>query len=188
MMDVLQQATDALRAGKLLLYPTDTVWSIGCDVRNEEAVTRIHQLKNRNPPQPFTVLIAEIGQLHDYVQKVPDIAWDIVEFAEKPLTVVYAKGKNVAPGILAADGSIAIQLVKDEFCQKLIRKVGRGVVYTSANVAKQAKPFALADVDASIQEGVDYIVQVPNRPATTKKLLPTIFRLELNGQITFIRK
>lgn len=97
MIEALQQASDALKAGKLILYPTDTVWSIGCDVRNEEAVNRIHQLKKREPQQPFTILIAEIGQLYDYVQKVPEIAWDIVEFAEKPLTVVYPKGKMWLP-------------------------------------------------------------------------------------------
>lgn len=188
MNEALQQASDALKAGKLILYPTDTVWSMGCDVRNEEAVNRIHQLKTRTPQQPFTILIAEIGQLYDYVQKVPDIAWDIVEFAEKPLTVVYPKGKNVASGLLAADGSIAIQLAKDEFCQKLIRKTGRGVVYTSANKHKQAKPFTLADVEKAIQEGVDHIVSLPYQSAGKKSSLPTIFRLELNGQITFIRK
>lgn len=94
----------------------------------------------------------------------------------------------MAAGILAADGSIAIQLVKDEFCQKLIRKTGRGIVYTSANMHKQAKPFALAGVEKAIQEGVDHIVSLPYQPAGKKSALPTIFRLELNGQITFIRK
>jgi L-threonylcarbamoyladenylate synthase len=187
MIEVLQQAADALRAGKTILYPTDTIWSIGCDVLHEGAVNRIQELKKREP-LPLTVLIADIGQLHDYVQKVPDIAWDIVEFAEKPLTVIYPKGKNVAPGVLATDGSIAIQLVRDEFCQKLIRKFGRGIVYTSANFHKGAKPYALENVAPSIQEGVGYTVHLPNRPDGKKTALPTIFRLELNGQITFIRK
>jgi L-threonylcarbamoyladenylate synthase len=187
MIEILQQATDALRAGKVILYPTDTVWSLGCDVRNEEAVAKIQALKKREP-QPLTLLIADIGQLHDYVQKVPDIAWDIVEFAEKPLTVVYPKGKNVASRVLAADGSIAIQLVKDEFCHKLIRKFGRGIIYTSATVHKGPKPFTLESVEASLRENVDFIANPPNRPAGKKVPLPTIFRLELNGQITFIRK
>jgi L-threonylcarbamoyladenylate synthase len=187
MMEVLQQAADALRGGKVILYPTDTFWSIGCDVRNEEAVIRIQALKKRNS-QPLTVLISDIGQLHDYVQKVPDIAWDIVEFAEKPLTVVYPKGKNVAPGVLASDGSIAVQLVRDEFCQKLIRKFGRGIISSSATLHKEPKPFVLEKVSSSIQEGADYILNLPNRSAAAKPMLPTIFRLELNGQITFIRR
>ncbi len=186
--DELNNAGNALKSGKTILYPTDTVWSLGCDVRNAEAVAKIQSFKKREVSHPFTILIAEIGQLHDCVQKVPDIAWDIVEFAEKPLTVIYPKGKNVAPALLAADGSIAVQVVKHEFCQKLIRKMGRGITYTSANVHKQPKPFSLAQVDASIKEGVDYVVNLPNEPAVKKANLPTIIRLELNGQITFIRK
>jgi L-threonylcarbamoyladenylate synthase len=187
-VEILQQSSDALRAGKIILYPTDTVWSLGCDVRNEEAVSKVQGLKQRQPGHPLTVLISDINQLHDYVQKVPDIAWDIIEFAEKPLTVIYPRGKNVAPGVLATDGSIAVQLVRDEFCHKLIRKFGRGIVYTSASLHKQAKPFNLEKVATSIQEKVDFILHVPNRPVAAKSVLPTIFRLELNGQITFIRK
>ena len=188
MIDEVNNAANTLKSGKVILYPTDTAWGIGCDVRNTEAVTKIQELKKRNLTHPFTILIAEIGQLHDYVQKVPDIAWDIVEFAEKPLTVVYPKGKNVAANLLATDGSIALQLVKNDFCQKLMRKLGRGIVYTSANLHKQPKPATLNEVSATIKDNVDYIVNEAQQQTTKKAKLATIVRLELNGQITFIRK
>jgi L-threonylcarbamoyladenylate synthase len=189
MTDEINKAAEALKNGKVILYLTDTFWAIGCDVRNTEAVTKIHQLKKREPLQPFVVLIHDIGQLHDYVQKVPDIAWDIVEFAERPLTIIYPKGKNVAPGLLGADGSIAVQLVRNEFCKKLINRLGRAIVCTSANLHKQPKPGMLQEIDAVIKKGVDYIVNPDNLPQPVKPpKLATIFRLELNGQITFIRK
>ena len=189
MTEEINKAAEALKNGKVILYPTDTFWSIGCDVRNAAAVDKIHQLKKREPLQPFVVLINDIGQLHDYVQKVPDIAWDIVEFAERPLTVIYPKGKNVAPGLLGSDGDIAVQLTRDEFCKKLINRLGRGLVFTSANLHKQPKPVTLQEIDASIKNGVDYMVNSDNLPKPVKSPKPaTIFRLELNGQITFIRK
>lgn len=188
MTEEVKQAAEAIRNGNIILYPTDTVWAIGCDARNQEAVNKIHVLKRREPIQPFVVMIAEIGQLYDYVQKVPDIAWDIVEYAEKPLTVIYPKGKNVAPGILAPDGSIAVQLTRDEFCRKLIQKCGRAITFTSACRHLQPKPATFPDVDIDIAEAVDYIVKLP---APTIKRIPrlsTIIRLEVNGQIAFIRK
>src|SRR5687767_13670850 len=168
MTDEINKTADALKNGKIILYPTDTFWSIGCDVRNAAAVDRIHQLKKREPLQPFVVLINDIGQLHDYVQKVPDIAWDIVEFAERPLTVIYPKGKNVAPGLLGADGSIAVQLVRDEFCRKLINRLGRGLVFTSANFHRQSKPATWQEIDAAIKNGVDYIVNPDTLPKASK--------------------
>lgn len=189
MTEEITLAADAIRNGKIILYPTDTVWALGCDVRNQETISKINSLKKREPVQPFVVMIAEIGQLYDYVQKIPEIAWDIVEFAEKPLTVIYPKGKNVASGMLAADGSIAVQLTKDEFCRKLIQKCGKAITYTSASRHKQAKPVHLSDVDTEIVKGADYVVNSPPTSKTNRQpKLSTMIRLELNGQITFIRK
>ncbi len=187
MQEEIQKAAENLKNGKVILYPTDTGWAIGCDVRNPEAVNKIHTLKKREPRQPFVVLIAQIEQLHDYVGRIPELAWDIVEFAEKPLTVVYPAGKNVAPGMLGQDGSIAVRLVKDEFCKKTIQKLGRGIVYTSANTHKQPKPTRLEDVHPDIRDNVDYVVNVPQKE-NQKLTLSTILRLELNGQIKFYRK
>jgi L-threonylcarbamoyladenylate synthase len=188
MQEQLQAAVENLRNGKVILYPTDTGWAIGCDVRNAEAVEQIHLLKKREPRQPLVILIAQIEQLHDYVQRIPEIAWDIVEFAEKPLTIIYPIGKNVATGILGQDGSIAIRLVKDEFCRKLIQKLGRAIVYTSASIHKQAKPAHLADVHPDIKDKVDYVVNSTAPATNNKPTLSTIMRLEVNGQIKFYRK
>jgi L-threonylcarbamoyladenylate synthase len=101
----------------VLLYPSDTIWGLGCDVRNEQAIDKILALKNRPSAKGLIVLISKIEQLSEYVEQVPDLAWDLVEFAEDPLTIVYPKGKNVSPSLLGPDGSIAIRLVKDEFCK-----------------------------------------------------------------------
>jgi L-threonylcarbamoyladenylate synthase len=186
MQEELQRAFDAIKGGKTILCPTDTVWAICSDSRFDAAVELVHRLKDRSEEKPLVILIAELGQLSDYVQKVPDIAWDIVEFSEKPLTVVFPKGKNVSSKILAADGSIAIRLVKDEFCQKLIRKLGRPVVATSANRTGQATPRYFEDVDPAITSKVDYVVRLPHK-STTHYRQSTIIRLEVNGEIKFIR-
>lgn len=189
MTEEIKAAAEAIKNGEVILYPTDTVWGIGCDVRNQQAVNKIISIKKRPASQPLVVMIAEIGQLYDYVQKVPDIAWDIVEYAEKPLTVIYPKGKNVAPNLLAADGSIAVQLTRDEFCQKLIQRCGRAITFTSACEHLQPKPATLPDVDTHIAAAVDYIVKLPETGKIKQKInLSTIIRLELNGQIAFMRR
>ncbi|QHT68638.1 Sua5/YciO/YrdC/YwlC family protein [Rhodocytophaga rosea] len=189
MTEEIKTASEAIKNGEVILYPTDTVWGMGCDVRNQQAVNKILSIKKRPASQPLVVMIAEIGQLYDYVQKVPDIAWDIVEYAEKPLTVIYPKGKNVAPNLLASDGSIAVQLNRDEFCQKLIQKCGRAITFTSACQHLQPKPATLPDVEIDIVNAVDHVVNLPVVDKTKNTVrLSTIIRLELNGQIAFLRK
>jgi L-threonylcarbamoyladenylate synthase len=187
MQEEIKPTIEALKNGKLILYPSGSWWAIGCDVRNEAAVQRLGQLKQREPGKPFTVGIAQVEQLHDYVQRIPEIAWDIVEFSEKPLTVIYSGGKGVAPSLLAPDGSIAIQLVRDEFCRQLIRRFGRGIVLTAASRQAAPKPRSLAEVDPEIVKGVDYPVNLPG-PSVVPVKPATIIRLEVNGQIQFIRK
>ncbi len=187
MNEELEKTAKFLKEGKTILYPTDTIWGLGCDVRCEPAVNRINTIKRRPEDKSFIVLIAEIEQLYDYVQKIPPIAWDIVDFAENPLTVVYPGGKGVAHGITAQDGSIAIRLVRDEFCSKLIKKLGRAIVSTSANVSGDKSPENFSAINPDILKAVDYVVNWKQEDKAAGKA-STIMKIEMDGEIKFIRK
>ncbi|MDJ1500406.1 L-threonylcarbamoyladenylate synthase [Xanthocytophaga agilis] len=188
MTDSIQRAYEILKTGGVVLSPTDTVWSILCDARNDAAVKRVHELKKRETPKPLVAMISQIGWLPEYMNKVPDIAWDLVEFSERPLTVVYSNGKNVSSDVLASDRSIAIRLVKDnDFLVKLIGKFNRAIVSTSANRPNQFIPRTLDDVDPEIVKGVDYVVPM-DQSTKNDYQLANILRLEVNGEIKFIRK
>jgi len=187
MSDELERAAKVLKEGGVILYPTDTIWGIGCDVRNEAAVKKITEIKKRPDDKSFIVLIAEVGRLNDYVQKLPDIAWDIVDFAEKPLTVIYPGGRGVASGITAKDGSIAIRLTRDEFCSKLIKKLGRAIVSTSANISGEASPSNFSNISPDILKAVDYVVNWRQEEKTAAKA-STIMKIEMDGGVKFIRK
>jgi L-threonylcarbamoyladenylate synthase len=184
---VYHEALQTLRTGKTLLYPTDTVWGLGCDATNPIAVEQLYSLKQRPDHKAFIILISKIEQLSLYVEKVPDIAWDIVEFAEKPLTVVYPKAKNLAPNLIGEDGSIAIRLVKDEFCQGLVHRFGKAIVSTSANLSGEPSPKTFADISENIRNKVDYILQPPPHLAMTG-IASTIMKLGINGEVQFLRK
>jgi L-threonylcarbamoyladenylate synthase len=187
MQTEINNTFEHLKKGHIILYPTDTIWGIGCDVSNSAAVKKIYEIKKRADHKAMIILISEIGQLHDYVQKIPEIAWDMVDFAEKPLTVIYPKGKNVAPELLGEDGSIAIRLVRDEFCKKLISKFRKGIVSTSANISGEPSPASFKDISPEILSAVDYVVNWRQQENSGSKP-STIVKLGLDGEINFIRK
>jgi L-threonylcarbamoyladenylate synthase len=170
----------------VLLYPSDTIWGLGCDVRNEQAIDKILVLKNRPSTKGLIVLISKIEQLSEYVEQVPDLAWDLVEFAEDPLTIIYPKGKNVSPSLLGTDGSIAIRLVKDEFCKGLIYRYQRAIVSTSANLSGELSPLNFAGIVPSIVSGVDGILKNPAGDGPAKKA-SKIVQLGLHGDYKLIR-
>jgi L-threonylcarbamoyladenylate synthase len=187
MQSEINKAVEFLKNGKVILYPTDTIWGLGCDATNSEAVKKIFTIKKRAESKAMVILISEIGQLYDYVEKIPEIAWDMVDFAENPLTIIYPKGKCVAPELLAADGSIAIRLVKDDFCRKIISKFRKAIVSTSANISGIENPNGFNQIDSEILSAVDYVVNWKQKETSGSKP-STIIRLELNGEIKFIRK
>ena len=152
------EAIQHLRQGDILLYPSDIIWGLGCDARNEKALDKIIKLKQSPDNKPFTVLISKIEQLSEYVIEVPEIAWNLVEFAEKPLTIIYPKGKSLPVKLMGKDGSIAIRLVKDEFCKGLVYKFERGIISTSANISGQPSPTKFDEISSEIISGVDYIL------------------------------
>ena len=181
------EAIQHLRQGDILLYSSDTIWGLGCDARNEKALDKIIELKQRLDNEQFVVLISKIEQLSEYVIEVPEIAWNLVEFAEKPLTVIYPKGKSLPTKLMGEDGSIAIRLVKDEFCKGLVYKFERGIVFTSANIFGQTSPVKFDDISPEIISGVDYILHNPK--GENKNPKPSqIVKLGLGGEFEFIRR
>lgn len=158
MKEVLTQTVEVLQCGGIILYPTDTVWGIGCDATNAEAVARVLELKQRSEAKGLIVLVDTSARIDRYVDDVPDIAYDLIDLATSPLTVVFDRGKNLASNLLPADGSVAIRVVQHEFCRRLVERLGRPLVSTSANVAGGATPRVLAEVDERIVRGVDMVV------------------------------
>jgi len=187
MLELYKEAVNHFKKGETVLYPSDTIWGLGCDARNEKAVDKLFQLKQRPENKSFIVLISKIEQLTEYVVEIPELAWNLVEFAEKPLTVIYPKGKNLAPNLMGADGSIAIRLVKDEFCKGLVHRMERGIVSTSANLSGQPSPANYAEISPEIIANVDYILKNPKGENLTTQ--PSqIVKLGLYGEFEFLRK
>ena len=183
----LKKALEVLKSGGIILYPTDTIWGIGCDATNEEAVKRIFQLKKRKDSKSMIVLLDNPNKLESYVNRVPETAWQFVEYSEKPISIIYDNAKNLAPSAIAPDGSIAIRVTKDEFCSKLIYQLRKPIISTSANISDQRSPQSFDEISEVIRQGVDYIVNLRKEEKTTAKP-STIIRLRENGQIEFIRK
>lgn len=154
----IQAGIKAIKDGGVILHLTDTIWGLACDPKNPEAIKKLHQIKKRPDNKSYIILISEVGQLYDYVQKVPEIAWDILDVQEEPLTIIYPKGKNLPNEVLAADGSIAIRLVKDENCLLFLRKFRRGLISTSANISGENSPSNYSEISPTILNEVDYIV------------------------------
>lgn len=158
MKATIDQAVKTLRDGGLILYPTDTVWGIGCDATNVQAVSKIYALKQRNDSKSMIILVDALGRIPSYVANVPEIAYDLIELSEKPLTVVFQNAKNIASNLIAADGSIGIRVVQHEFCQRLIARLGKPIVSTSANISGQPFAKSFDDIDEAIINGVDFVV------------------------------
>lgn len=187
MNEDIQQALEMLRKGGIILYPTDTIWGLGCDATNSEAVKKIYALKKRSDSKSMLVLVDFAARVERYVEKVPDVAWDLVELATSPLTVIYPGAKNLANELVAEDGSIGIRVASDEFCQKLITRFGKPIVSTSANISGSSSPAFFDEISDEIKDAVDYIVnyrqddRIPRKPSG-------IIKLGLGGEVQVIRQ
>ena len=185
MREELKKCADILRKGGTILYPTDTVWGIGCDAKNEGAVQKIFHIKRRPESKSMIVLVAEPEQVGFYAE-FPPVAMDLVEYAERPLTIIYPKAKGIAKSLIAEDGSIAIRVVKDEFCKQLINLLHRPIVSTSANISGEPTPSDFSEISDVIKSEVDYVVNL--RQEETGKNSPSkIIKLGLNGAVQIIR-
>lgn len=183
----IQQSLSVLKSGGIILYPTDTIWGIGCDATNKEAVEKIYSLKRRTDSKSMILLVDEANRIMDYVKVVPEMAWDLIEYADSPLTIIYPGAMKLAPNVIADDQSVAIRVVRNEFCQRLIRLLRKPLVSTSANISGQNPPAGFKDIAAEIIAGVDYCVN--QSIDQNRNLKPSqIIKLEVNGEFRIIRK
>lgn len=173
--------------GGLILYPTDTIWGIGCDATNPDAVERIFKLKGRDAEKSMIILLDADSKLQSYVSEIPDIAYNLIEYAERPLTIIYSGAKNLAPNAIHKDGSIGIRIVKHAFCEQLIQRFRKPIISTSANVSMQPSPANFMQISDTIIDGVDYVVGLEQDDLTQKRS-SIIMKLEPGGRFAFIRK
>lgn len=186
MIEEINKAITVLQNGGLILYPTDTVWGIGCDATNEEAVNKIYQLKQRTDRKSLICLVANDAMLERHVTKVPEVAYDILDLATKPTTIIYDQPKGVAKNIIAFDNTLGIRVAKDQFCQYLITKLKKPIVSTSANISEKPTPHKFSEISNHILKGVDYVVNLPEEKST--KIPSTIIKLGNDGIVKVIRK
>lgn len=188
MEEELKKTLEILKKGGTILYPTDTVWGIGCDARNKEAVNKIFKIKERAEYKSMVVLVCDDKMINRYVKEVPAIAWDLIETAgNDPLTIIYPDGRMLAENIIAADGSVGIRIVKDEFCRNLIHKFGKPIVSTSANISGDPTPTSFSGINNKIMNQVDYVVNLRQKEVNNPKP-STIIKVAMNGEVKIIRK
>ncbi len=183
----IAKAIEVLKSGGTILYPTDTIWGIGCDATNEQAVKKVQELKGRIASKSLIILLDNENKLGGYVREVPEIAYDLIEYAEKPLTIIYSGAKNLAPNVINEDGSIGIRIVKYPFCEQLIQRFRLPIVSTSANTSGNPAPKNCADIEEDVLNGVDYVVNWEQYDMA-EKTPSTIMKLEPDGRFSFIRK
>lgn len=187
MNEEIKKACQVLREGGVILYPTDTIWGIGCDATNEDAVRRVYEIKQRLDSKAMLVLVDSPVKVDFYVQDVPDIAWDLIELADKPMTIIYSGARNLAKSLLAEDGSVGIRVTNEQFSQRLCQQFRKALVSTSANISGQPSPTCFAEISEDIKQAVDYVVDYRREEAGGSKP-SSIVKLEKGGVITVIRK
>lgn len=183
----IQKTISILKQGGIIVYPTDTIWGLGCDALNEKAIDKLFTLKNRAEEKSMLILIPEENLLMKYVKEVPEQAWDLIQYSERPLTLIYPQAINLPLNLIAKDGTIAIRVVKHGFAHDLLKKFNHPIVSTSANLSNQKSPANFKEIDPFILGTVDYVVDLPL--AKTANPQPSvIMKIETNGKFTFIRR
>lgn len=183
----IKNAVEVMRKGGVILYPTDTVWGIGCDATNEEAVAKVYKIKQRDDSKALICLVDSDARLQRYVRNVPNVAWDIFNLATKPTTIILDGAVNLAPNLIAEDGSIAMRITQEEFSKELCYRFQKAIVSTSANISGQPAAQNFQDIAPELLEAVDYVCY--SRRQEKKPHTPSsIIKLTENGEVTVIRK
>jgi len=184
-MNSIDTVIEQLRDGGTILYPTDTIWGLGCDATNEEACQKVLALKNRPEEKSFILLVDGFQLLEKYVPEFNQVCYDLADLASSPLTIIYPTSKNLAPSVLAEDGSVGIRITKDPNCIKLIRALKKPIVSTSANISGQKAPTCFDDIDPAIKQNVGAILE---ERLTEKMISPSqIIKISLDGTVKVLR-
>ena len=181
----INNALKILKEGGIILYPTDTVWGIGCDATNVEAVKKVYNLKQRQDSKALICLVADDRMLKKYIKQIPDAALNIIAIANKPTTIIYDEAQHLASNLIAEDGSIAIRIPDDDFCYWLSRKLNTAIVSTSANISGQPTPKSFKEIAPEVLKGVDYVVNLHREKICNKP--SSIIKLSNNGVVKIIR-
>ncbi len=182
----LEQAVDVLKKGGIILYPTDTIWGIGCDATNWQAVQKIYDIKKRSDSKSMLVLLENPGLIASYVDEVPEVAWDLIELSERPTTIIFDGAKNLATNLIAEDGSIGIRITRETFSASLIKRFRKPIVSTSANISGSPSPSIFSEIETCLFDAVDYVVKY--RQDDTSPSKPSgIIKLGKGGLVKIIR-
>ncbi len=184
--DDIRQAVEVMNRGGVILYPTDTIWGIGCDAANAAAVQRVYDIKHRADSKALIALVDTEAKLQFYVRDIPEVAWDLIEVADKPLTIIYDGARNLAPNLIAADGSVALRVTREAFSRELCQRMRRAIVSTSANISGQPSPQCFADISDELLGAVDYVC-TSRREEHTNPPASSILRLGAGSEITILR-
>lgn len=182
----VRKACEILRNGGIILYPTDTIWGIGCDATNEKAVKQVYELKHREDSKAMLVLLDDVGKLASYVE-VPDVAYELLEVNDKPMTIIYPNAKNLAKNLIAQDRTIGIRITSEAFTKALLYRFRKPIVSTSANISGEPSPRCFAEISDAVKTAVDYVVDFRQKE-TSNPAPSSIIKLGVGGEIQIIRK
>ena len=182
----VRKACEVLKNGGIILYPTDTIWGIGCDATNEAAVKRVYELKHREDNKAMLVLLDDVGKLASYVE-VPDVAYELLEVNDKPMTIIYPNAKNLAKNLIAQDRTIGIRITSEAFTKALLYRFRKPIVSTSANISGEPSPKCFAEISDAVKSVVDYVVDF-RQEETSNPAPSSIIKLGVGGEIQIIRK
>jgi L-threonylcarbamoyladenylate synthase len=183
----IKNAITVLRAGGIILYPTDTIWGIGCDATNSDAVDKIFKIKNREETRSLLILVDSIQMAERYVANIPEIAYELTDVSDTPLTIIYPNGKNLAKGVCGADGSVGIRICNEEFCNELIKRFRKPIISTSANFSGKKSPESFYSIESELIEKTDYVVKYRQDDRQGHSPSP-IIKFESDGSFKIIRK
>jgi L-threonylcarbamoyladenylate synthase len=182
----IRESLNTLRRGGIILYPTDTIWGLGCDPTNQNAVNNIFKIKLRSENKSLIVLADSLTMVERYVTEIPEIVYELVDVSDTPLTIIYPKGKNLAMGVCSDDGSVGIRICHDEFCNELITRFRKPIVSTSANLSGRPAPRNFDEIERSVKDKTDYIVNYHQDDRSKRSASPVI-RVNLDGTINILR-
>ena len=184
--EIIQEALQVLKSGGVILYPTDTVWGIGCDATNEAAVAKVYEIKKRSDSKSLVLLASDMDMVAKHVRVIPDVAIDLVEVNDKPMTIIYPDAQYLAPNVVAQDGTVGIRIPLNDFCRQLVHKLRRPIVSTSANISGEPTPKNFKEISGEIKSAVDYTVN-PKLEAESTGIPSQIIKLGVDGLVEIIR-